>query len=43
MLAMLGIGGSRTDFKVDGGISSCYVTPEGEQALAAPSNLAPKA
>ncbi|GAA5987086.1 hypothetical protein JCM10908_001020 [Rhodotorula pacifica] len=32
-----------TDFKVDGGISSCYVTPEGEQALAAPSNLAPKA
>ncbi|POY73632.1 hypothetical protein BMF94_3166 [Rhodotorula taiwanensis] len=32
-----------TDFKVDGGISSCYVTPEGEQALAAPSNLAPRA
>ncbi|GAA5952379.1 hypothetical protein JCM8115_003584 [Rhodotorula mucilaginosa] len=32
-----------TDFKVDGGISSCYVTPKGEQALAAPSNLAPKA
>ncbi|BGP54988.1 hypothetical protein JCM8202_005980 [Rhodotorula sphaerocarpa] len=29
-----------TDFKVDGGISSCYVTPEGEQALAAPENLA---
>ncbi|GAA5863185.1 hypothetical protein JCM5296_005339 [Sporobolomyces johnsonii] len=32
-----------TDFKVDGGISSCYVTPEGEPSLAPPSNLAPKA
>ncbi|GAA5861283.1 hypothetical protein JCM3774_002254 [Rhodotorula dairenensis] len=32
-----------TDFKVDGGISSCYVTPEGEPSLAAPSNLAPRA
>lgn len=27
-----------TDFKVDGGISSCYVTPTGEQQLAAPKN-----
>ncbi|GAA6010115.1 hypothetical protein JCM11491_005874 [Sporobolomyces phaffii] len=32
-----------TDFKVDGGLSACYVTPEGEQSLAAPQNLAPKA
>lgn len=27
-----------TDFKVDGGISSCYVTPTGEQQLAPPKN-----
>ncbi|GAA5842422.1 hypothetical protein JCM3766R1_004411 [Sporobolomyces carnicolor] len=32
-----------TDFKVDGGLSACYVTPEGEQSLPAPQNLAPKA
>ncbi|GAA5882239.1 hypothetical protein JCM16303_002299 [Sporobolomyces ruberrimus] len=31
-----------TDFKVDGGLSACYVTPEGEQSLAAPKNIAPK-
>jgi len=29
-----------TDFKVDGGISSCYVTPQGEPALQPPSSLA---
>ncbi|KAB5593249.1 oxidoreductase YxbG [Ceratobasidium theobromae] len=28
------------DFKVDGGISSCYVTPEGEPALPPPESLA---
>ncbi|KAI0773398.1 short-chain dehydrogenase [Irpex lacteus] len=28
-----------TDFKVDGGLSSCYVTPEGEQILPPPSSL----
>lgn len=28
-----------TDFKVDGGLSSCYVTPLGEQILPAPSSL----
>jgi len=28
-----------TDFKVDGGISSCYVTPLGEQILPPPSSL----
>ncbi|KAL8290027.1 hypothetical protein RQP46_002966 [Phenoliferia psychrophenolica] len=32
-----------TDFKVDGGISGCYVTPTGEQCLPAPKNAAPKA
>ncbi|GAA5828451.1 hypothetical protein JCM5353_006990 [Sporobolomyces roseus] len=31
-----------TEFKVDGGLTACYVTPEGEQSLAAPQNLAPK-
>ncbi|KAK4700998.1 hypothetical protein P7C70_g5238, partial [Phenoliferia sp. Uapishka_3] len=31
------------DFKVDGGISGCYVTPTGEQCLPAPKNAAPKA
>ncbi|KAK4057836.1 hypothetical protein OIO90_001055 [Microbotryomycetes sp. JL221] len=30
-----------TDFKVDGGISSCYVTPNGEQVLAPPPSLVP--
>jgi len=30
------------EFKVDGGLTACYVTPEGEQSLAAPQNLAPK-
>jgi len=29
-----------TDFKVDGGISSCYVTPLGEPVLPAPESLA---
>lgn len=28
-----------TDFKVDGGISACYVTPLGDPVLPAPSNL----
>ena len=28
-----------TDFKVDGGISSCYVTPLGEPVLPPPPNL----
>jgi len=28
-----------TDFKVDGGLSSCYVTPLGEPALAPPQSL----
>ncbi|PCH41351.1 short-chain dehydrogenase [Wolfiporia cocos MD-104 SS10] len=28
-----------TDFKVDGGLSSCYVTPLGEPALSPPSSL----
>ncbi|KAH8106280.1 short-chain dehydrogenase [Cristinia sonorae] len=28
-----------TDFKVDGGLSSCYVTPIGEPALSPPSSL----
>ncbi|KAI0332488.1 short-chain dehydrogenase [Cubamyces sp. BRFM 1775] len=28
-----------TDFKVDGGLTSCYVTPLGEQVLPAPSSL----
>ncbi|CCO31661.1 putative oxidoreductase yxbG [Rhizoctonia solani AG-1 IB] len=28
-----------TDFKVDGGLSSCYVTPEGEPALPPPVSL----
>ncbi|OCH95984.1 short-chain dehydrogenase [Obba rivulosa] len=28
-----------TDFKVDGGLSSCYVTPLGEQVLPPPSSL----
>ncbi|GAA6014888.1 hypothetical protein JCM10207_002213 [Rhodosporidiobolus poonsookiae] len=32
-----------TDFLVDGGIAAAYVTPEGEQSLAAPQNLAPEA
>lgn len=32
-----------TDFKVDGGLSSCYVTPTGEQVLAPPTNAAPAA
>lgn len=27
------------DFKVDGGISSCYVTPVGEPSLAPPVNM----
>ncbi|GAA5927246.1 uncharacterized protein JCM15063_005845 [Sporobolomyces koalae] len=31
-----------TDFKVDGGLTAAYVTPEGEQSLPAPQNLAPK-
>ncbi|GAA5970721.1 hypothetical protein JCM11641_007411 [Rhodosporidiobolus odoratus] len=31
-----------TDFKVDGGICGAYVTPEGENSLPAPSNLAPE-
>jgi NAD(P)-dependent dehydrogenase (short-subunit alcohol dehydrogenase family) len=29
-----------TDFKVDGGLTSCYVTPIGEQLLPPPSGLA---
>ncbi len=29
-----------TDFKVDGGLTSCYVTPLGEQILPPPSGLA---
>lgn len=29
-----------TDFKVDGGLTSCYVTPTGEPLLAPPSSLA---
>ncbi|KDE09127.1 glucose 1-dehydrogenase [Microbotryum lychnidis-dioicae p1A1 Lamole] len=32
-----------TDFKVDGGIHACYVTPNGEQSLAPPKNVAPRA
>ncbi|KIP07728.1 hypothetical protein PHLGIDRAFT_127494 [Phlebiopsis gigantea 11061_1 CR5-6] len=28
-----------TDFKVDGGLTSCYVTPEGEQVLPPPASL----
>ncbi|KAG8726091.1 hypothetical protein FRC12_023721 [Ceratobasidium sp. 428] len=28
------------DFKVDGGISGCYVTPEGDPALPPPASLA---
>jgi len=28
-----------TDFKVDGGLTSCYVTPLGEQALPPPASL----
>ncbi|KAI0921444.1 hypothetical protein AcW1_004585 [Taiwanofungus camphoratus] len=28
-----------TDFKVDGGLTSCYVTPLGEQVLSPPSSL----
>ncbi|GAA5914726.1 hypothetical protein JCM6882_002724 [Rhodosporidiobolus microsporus] len=32
-----------TDFAVDGGLTSAYVTPLGEQSLAAPKNLAPEA
>ncbi|BGP23946.1 hypothetical protein JCM10295v2_002847 [Rhodotorula toruloides] len=32
-----------TDFKVDGGISGCYVTPLGEPRVPGPQNLAPKA
>ncbi|QRV87310.1 Enoyl-(Acyl carrier protein) reductase [Ceratobasidium sp. AG-Ba] len=30
-----------TDFKVDGGLSSCYVTPEGEPVLPPPTSLVP--
>ena len=30
-----------TDFKVDGGLTSCYVTPLGEPALAPPTSLVP--
>lgn len=29
-----------TDFKVDGGLSSCYVTPLGEQVVPPPEGLA---
>ena len=29
-----------TDFKVDGGLTSCYVTPLGEPLLSPPSSLA---
>ena len=29
-----------TDFKVDGGLTSCYVTPLGEPVLPPPSSLA---
>ncbi|PIL36854.1 hypothetical protein GSI_00544 [Ganoderma sinense ZZ0214-1] len=29
-----------TDFKVDGGLTSCYVTPTGDQILSPPSGLA---
>ncbi|BGP31303.1 hypothetical protein JCM10296v2_003067 [Rhodotorula toruloides] len=32
-----------TDFKVDGGISGCYVTPLGEPRVPGPQNQAPKA
>ncbi|BGP15121.1 hypothetical protein JCM10213v2_003076 [Rhodosporidiobolus nylandii] len=32
-----------TDFLVDGGLSAAYVTPNGEQVLPAPQNLAPEA
>ncbi|SGY79661.1 BQ5605_C008g05190 [Microbotryum silenes-dioicae] len=32
-----------TDFKVDGGIHACYVTPNGEQSLAPPKNVAHRA
>ena len=28
-----------TDFKVEGGLTSCYVTPLGEPALAPPESL----
>ncbi|KAI0688570.1 short-chain dehydrogenase [Cytidiella melzeri] len=28
-----------TDFKVDGGLSACYVTPEGEQILPPPASI----
>ncbi|KAJ3001538.1 hypothetical protein NUW54_g6362 [Trametes sanguinea] len=28
-----------TDFKVDGGLTSCYVTPLGEQVLPPPASL----
>ncbi|GJE84891.1 short-chain dehydrogenase [Phanerochaete sordida] len=28
-----------TDFKVDGGLTSCYVTPQGEQVLPPPASL----
>jgi hypothetical protein len=31
-----------TDFAVDGGLSSCYVTAEGEPTLAPPESLAPQ-
>ncbi|KAM5534861.1 hypothetical protein V8D89_011416 [Ganoderma adspersum] len=31
-----------TDFKVDGGLTSCYVTPIGDQILPPPSGLAPQ-
>ncbi|KAM0788885.1 hypothetical protein ACM66B_002969 [Microbotryomycetes sp. NB124-2] len=31
-----------TDFKVDGGISSCYVTPTGEQVLPPPPSAVPQ-
>ena len=29
-----------TDFKVDGGLTACYVTPIGEPLLSPPSSLA---
>ncbi|KAG8806681.1 hypothetical protein FRC17_004867, partial [Serendipita sp. 399] len=32
-----------TDFKVDGGISACYVTPQGEPVLPPPVNLSASA
>jgi len=40
---LTGRDGQGTDFKVDGGLSSAYVTAVGEPALAPPASLVNKA